>query len=70
MLVTKISGFTGKEHTRVINVTQEQIDRWQSGMLIQEAMPHLSPDDREFLMTGVTPEEWGAIFGKDTPLEE
>ena len=25
-------------------------------------MPHLSADDREFLMTGVTPEEWDATF--------
>jgi hypothetical protein len=27
-------------------------------MFIQNAMPHLSVDDREFIMTGVTPEEW------------
>jgi len=25
-------------------------------------MPTLSADDREFLMTGATPEEWGEIF--------
>ena len=63
MSITKRSMFTNKEHTREINVSQVQIDSWQGGMLIQEAMPHLSADDREFLMTGVTPEEWTDAFG-------
>jgi hypothetical protein len=31
-------------------------------MLIQEAMPNLSADDREFIMTGITPEEWNSAF--------
>jgi hypothetical protein len=45
-----------------INVTQEQLDVWQGGQLIQKALPHLTPDEREFLMTGITPEEWNAAF--------
>jgi hypothetical protein len=28
-------------------------------------MPNLSADDREFLMTGTTPEEWDEMFGDD-----
>lgn len=63
MQITRKSGFTGIIHTREINVTQEQLDEWQSGVLIQIAMPHLSADDREFIMTGVTPEEWDETFG-------
>lgn len=43
-------------------MTQAQIDDWQSGTLIQNAMPHLNADDREFLMTGITPEEWEKTF--------
>ena len=65
MKVTKVSGFTGITHTREINITFEQLERWRNGTLIQNAMPHLSPDDREFLMTGVTPEEWAETFGED-----
>ena len=63
MEITKTSMFTGKSHTFEIDVTQAQLDDWQSGTLIQEAMPLLSSDAREFLMTGVTPEEWAANFG-------
>ena len=63
MQITKISGITGRTHTREIAVTQEQIDAWIGGELIQKAMPNVSAEDREFLMTGITPEEWNEIFG-------
>lgn len=65
MLIQKISQLSGKLHARDIDVTQEQLDRWRGGELIQRAMPHLSADDREFLMTGVTPEEWDDAFKED-----
>ena len=45
-----------------IEVTQEQLSSWESGTLIQNAMPHLTPDEREFIMTGITPEEWDSAF--------
>lgn len=63
MNITKTSLFTGKSHTRDIAVTEEQLAEWRAGALIQNAMPALSVDDREFLMTGVTPEEWASSFG-------
>lgn len=31
--------------------------------LIQEALPFLNADDREFLLTGITPEKWKETFG-------
>jgi len=62
MQITKFSPHSMKDHTREINVTQSQLDRWQAGELIQNVMPHLSPDDREFLMTGLTPEDWEEMF--------
>lgn len=58
MLITKTSLFSGKAHSREIPVTMEQINAWQSGTCIQVAMRHLTADDREFLMTGITPVEW------------
>ena len=64
--IRMVSMFTDKEHTRDIPVTQEQLDKWHKGTPIQEAMPHLTPDQREFLMTGVTKEEWD----KHMPSEE
>lgn len=33
-------------------------------MLIQEAMPNISADDREFIKTGITTDEWEGAFGK------
>ena len=30
--------------------------------LIQEAFPHLTPDEREYVLTGLTPEEWDAML--------
>lgn len=65
MLITKRSLLSGKERTREIDVTEEQLRKWKAGALIQKAMPHLSADDREFLMTGITPEEWDNQFGED-----
>jgi len=63
MLIKKKSPFTGKVNEREIDVSQRQLNSWNSGTLIQNAMPNLSADDREFLMTGITPEEWNSAFG-------
>lgn len=65
MKITRESQISGKKTTRDIPVTQEQLDKWQSGTLIQHAMPNISPDDREFLMTGITREEWDGAFMDD-----
>lgn len=32
-----------------------------SGLLIQQAFPELSADDREFIMTGLTPADWATL---------
>jgi hypothetical protein len=65
MIYTKESMFSGKVHSMEIPVTEAQIEAWQNGELIQNAMPNLTPDQREFLMTGITPEEWEAEFGSE-----
>lgn len=63
MKITRVSMFTGIERTKEINVTEEQLARWRGGELIQNAMPHLTPGEREFIKTGVTDEEWDEEFG-------
>lgn len=63
MLVTRRSIISNALHTREIPVTQEQLDHWvNSTDLIQNVFPNLSKDDREFLITGITPEEWDSTF--------
>lgn len=63
MKITRTSPFTGKEHTLDIPVTEQQLRDWQSGVLIQNAMPNLTPDEREFIKTGITAEEWDRFLG-------
>ena len=48
-----------------IDVSHEQIALWEGGMLIQNAMPNLCEDEREFIMTGITPDEWDAHMCDD-----
>ena len=62
MLITRTSQATNIRRTLDIDITDEQIERWMRGMSAQEAFPHLSPDEREFLITGITNEEW-TLFG-------
>ncbi len=62
MLITRTSPFSNKTNIMEIDVTEEQIALWESGVLIQNAMPNLSADEREFIMTGITPEEWDSAF--------
>lgn len=58
MLIVKTSPFSGTVNEMEIDVTLAQLAMWDQGMLIQNAMPNLTPDEREFIMTGITPQEW------------
>jgi len=64
MKITRKSPFSGDVNTMDLDVTQEQLDLWNSGVSIQNALSNLSPENREFIMTGITPEEWDESFGK------
>ena len=65
MKITKRSMISGVLHTREIQITEVQLDQMKKGKHVQWLCPHLSPDDREFLISGITPEEWQATFGDD-----
>lgn len=69
MKITKVSQLTGKEHTMDIDVTQYEMiridNRFHSKELIQNIVPNLSISEREFLMTGITSEEWDNTFSED-----
>lgn len=66
MLITKKSVLTGKEHTLDIPVTPDQLEKWHNGMVIQCAMPNLTAGQREFLMSGITDEEWDKAFPEES----
>jgi hypothetical protein len=64
MLIRRISRLTGKSHEREIPCTLEQLAAWAGGKFIQDAMPDVSAEDREFVISGITPEEWKQAFGE------
>ena len=62
--LTKISGncvFTGELYE--CEVPTEGLKRWSAGETIQTAMPKVSADDREFLISGISPKGWSSTFG-------
>jgi hypothetical protein len=55
----------GKKMT--VNMKQMDVEscwfNWQMrGMFVQDAFRDWTPSQREFIMTGITPEEWKEIF--------
>jgi hypothetical protein len=66
MLITKMSQLSGVNHTLDININQDQLDALATNKKphIQDVLPDLSADEREFLMTGITAAEWNALFGE------
>jgi len=60
------SMFSGKLNGMYLSLSLDQfgerIAEWDNGVLIQDAFPMLNPEQREFIKTGVTQEEWYAKF--------
>ena len=66
MLISRISPVTRNLNTRELDVTEEQLKLYESGtVLIQRVFPNLSNSDREFIMTGITDEDWDYIFADE-----
>jgi hypothetical protein len=67
MLIRRMSPVSEKINEMEIDVTEEQMNRWKSGaVLIQDAMPDLTEFEREFIMTGITKDEWTDLFLSDS----
>ena len=65
MQIKRVSPFTGTTNVRFIEgVTREALDEWRAGVLIQDALPKVTPEDREYIKTGITPTMWNDIFNK------
>jgi len=66
VVVHKKSMVSGRVNSMLLPTTQGKIEYWiESGKLIQDVMPDLSADHREFLMSGITPREWDATVGEE-----
>jgi len=40
-------------------------EKWRDGEMIQRAFPYMNAEQREFIMTGITPTEWNRIFNTE-----
>ena len=65
MKIERLDPLTGKRNVMDLPVTPEQLQAWKNGALIQRVMPDLTPDQREFLMTGLMPDSWAAMFPEE-----
>lgn len=69
MNITRLSPMSGIEHTLDIPITEEELHRietrFERGEHIQTIVPHLRSAQREFLITGITPDEWDEMFKPD-----
>ena len=62
MKVTRTSILTGKARTLEIAVTEDQLEQLRRGKHVQWLLPHLSADEREFLISGITQDEWDSAI--------
>ena len=64
MIITNKSQVSGKIRSMDLPVTEEQMTRFSSGRFpLQDCFPNLSADEREFIKSGITAEEWEEVFG-------
>ena len=63
--ITRRSPLSGRTSTMRMDISEGALQAWQGGMLIQDAMPNLNADEREFVMTGITPYEWDNMFEEE-----
>lgn len=63
MKIKRKSVVTGIERTMDIPANPEDFMLWSEGFVaIDEAMPYLNIADREFILSGMTPNEWEELF--------
>lgn len=70
MQIERRSLVSGLIRTLEIPVTEEQIEAWEKGAKIQDCMPNLTPSQREFLMSGITDDEWDEAFAEEEDLSD
>ena len=66
MIIEKTSILTGRKNVMEIDISENRYNLWersQGRILIQEAFPDLSIEEHEFLISGITSEEWMTHIG-------
>jgi hypothetical protein len=67
--IVTATNFEGKLNDMVIPMKMDEFlksfGKWQAGALIQNTFPTLNGEQREFILTGTTEEEWNEMFPKE-----
>lgn len=70
MLITRTCMYSNISRTKEIDITEEQYQQWiDTNQPINRMFPHLSDNDREFIISGITPDEWDEAFREDDDEE-
>lgn len=48
-----------------LTVKTSQLQKYLNGEYVQKAFPSLRPEQREFLISGTSPEGWNQVFGDE-----
>lgn len=60
---SKRCSVTGERYE--VEISMAQFTLWRNGGMIQDVCHELSPDQREFLINGLTPAEWSDLMGDE-----
>ena len=65
LAITRTSALSGTTRTMLLPVTTKQLQAYYDhNVLLQNAFPDCSPDQREFIKTGITGQEWEDGFSE------
>lgn len=63
MEIKRVSAISGVERVKDIPVNPDDYIAWKNGEVsMNEAMPYLNDEDREFILSGIIKDEWNEIF--------
>jgi hypothetical protein len=68
MILVKKSNITGNLNQMEIPVQPDKYEEWLQSKKkphIQDFFPELSDEEREFILNGITPEEWNEYIGDE-----
>ena len=68
--VTVITACPFCGHANEVEVNEIDYLDWQDGMLVQDAFPYLSANEREKLVSGICPSCWDKMFPPEEDEEE
>jgi len=71
MIITRTSAYSGKQHKRDIPVDPNDWVLYQKGYgSITDTMPYLTDEDREFILSGMLPNEWSLACSEINTIVE